>query len=720
MRLLIVSDSPALESGQARVVREIAKRFHQSGLDVQVAGWFHAIAKTDRVFPYPVTAASKEHPESLGPILAHLKPDVVLAFGDPWDFRWLAKVRVEQGGFRLVGYLNVEAAPLPPHLEQVLDSFDALATTSQYGAAVIGRPGISAIHHGVNLETFFPTEKPDRMFDRDLKQTFVVLVNGQNTFRKNLRAAVGGVARFARGRSDVLCYVNSKATPGADDPSGQNLLDLVVQYGVQKVVCFNPQNCGPRDTVGDDVLNRIYGIADALLISSMSEGFGLAVLEAMATNTVVVAPDAYSMPELLADGRGVLYPVNAWLRGDQGTDMAVVTEEDIASALEQVYERWRQGDLEDLHQAGREFAQASSWDATVQGLLALIERPPKETVATGQSIDPYLRLSARQAGIKYPGAVGVLKMGGLGDMLQATVVVRAAARKYKAKVVVFCNGHHEVFEAMPEVAHVVQFRSMPQDQALRSVADQFGVFLDVRYVSMVYGDQPTAYSLQHRWFYDAWTQSCERLDTLGLHSTEVMLTSLGLLNHADSIRPIFDPRDPAALDGTYLAVSTGVGAIGGLKKWPAESWEVLVRTLNFQGVTLVQVGGEDDDLVPGAIDYRGASLARTASILAGAAVLVAVEGGMVHLASATMTPAVVLFGPTPVEAFAYPWHQSLSSRECRPCWWSLPMWTAEMCAMGRNTCANHYDVDRVLAILEPVLAATIADRPLLLEVADEH
>jgi glycosyltransferase involved in cell wall biosynthesis len=502
--LLIVSDSPALHSGQARVVRELASRFHRDDSRVIVAGWFHDLAPaSSEATPYRVVPTDKHRQESLAPILAAVKPETVLAIGDPWEFRWLARTRADSGAFRLVGHLNIEAEPIPLDQESVLDAFDVLTTTSEWGARVVGRAGVTAIHYGVDRGVFFPQDKPEEAFGRQLRKTFVVLLNGQNIQRKNFAAALAGFAAFARGKGDVFCYANTERTPAPTHAAGSDLASLVIQLGIESLVAFNPGNHGPHVSVSDRHVAAYYGLADALLMPSMSEGFGLTLLEAMATKTVPIGTASFSVPELLEDGRGVLIPVAGYVRSNRETNYAVVSESGVADALNLVYDQWRDGALGPYHDAGLAFAASRSWRRTYDELVGAMAAPVRRRAATGHSIDAHLRIRAGRAVAAHPGSIGVMKIGGLGDMLQTTTVVRAAAQKYKVPVVVLANGHAEIFTAMPEVAGVVLVRDdMAQAEAVRSVADQFPVFLDVRYVSRVYGTPPTEFAVKHAWHYD--------------------------------------------------------------------------------------------------------------------------------------------------------------------------------------------------------------------------
>jgi glycosyltransferase involved in cell wall biosynthesis len=59
----------------------------------------------------------------------------------------------------------------------------------------------------------------------------------------------------------------------------------------------------------DDKLRQTYSRCDAWLWASREEGFGLPILEAMACRTPVIATPAGAAPELVAQGGGVLVPM---------------------------------------------------------------------------------------------------------------------------------------------------------------------------------------------------------------------------------------------------------------------------------------------------------------------------------------------------------------------------------------------------------------------------
>lgn len=706
-KILIVSDSPAIQSGLARVTRELAQRFADEGHEVAVAGWFDVHAPADIEFDYPVYPAIKRAPEQLAQILESVQPHVVLAIGDPWDFEWLARQRAHGASWRLMGYLNVEGRPLPLACESILDGFDVLTTTSEFGAAVIGRKRVVAVHHGVDTATFRPLLRTRRakFVGRNLDETFFVLLNGQNTVRKNFPAALEGFAKFAEGKDDVLLYANTAVNPAAEDMAGQDLRQTIVNLGLgdDPRILFNPENNGPLKTVPDEQLNQIYNMATVLLVTSWSEGFCLPVLEAQAVGVIPIGPEDYSMTELIAE-RGWRYPVAARIENAYGMRVAIVSAHHVAQALETAYQVWKlnKPGWREMQAQCKAFAAEKTWDATYKGITAAMQAYVPGKVATGGRISAQLRLDGRAAARRHPDAFGVLKLGGLGDLLQTSAVIAAIAEKTGEQAVVFTNQPAPVFEENPHVAEVVQIAPQPQQTALESLGDAFSTFYDLRYVSRAYGKAETAlFGDKHRWFYDHWTASSARLHTLGMHSTRVMLHSLGY-PEAD-IRPRYFPRQKVKglPDASFIVVAGGVGVMGGLKAWPAEAWE---RFMDMVPIAKVQIGGKEDDDLHATYDFRGASLPETAWIIEQARMVVAVEGGMVHLTAATTTPATVIFGPTPVESFLYPGHWAAHAPRCTPCFGAEPNWSQGVCAVGENACKNFPSPEMVFEKVRGVFA----------------
>jgi len=112
------------------------------------------------------------------------------------------------------------------------------------------------------------------------------------------------------------------------------------------------------------------------------------------------------------------------------------------------------------------------------------------------------------------------------------------------------------------------------------------------------------------------------------------------------------------------------------KLLPLKTWKETVQLLNKKQYTVVQVGTLSDELVEGVtLDLRGKTSLREAAVIIRSAIChLGPEGGMIHLARAMKTKAVVLFGPTPVKLLGYPQNINLTAGNCLPCFWTTKDW----------------------------------------------
>ncbi len=137
----------------------------------------------------------------------------------------------------------------------------------------------------------------------------------------------------------------------------------------------------------------------------------------------------------------------------------------------------------------------------------------------------------------------------------------------------------------------------------------------------------------------------------------------------DELRPTLFPGDAERIEVSALLASHGVaagerliafapGSVWATKRWPY--FEELASLLAADG-RLVIVGGADDSELaagivaaqPAAVNATGRlSLLASAELIARASVLVTNDSAPLHLASATGTPTLAVFGPT-VPAFGF-------------------------------------------------------------------
>ncbi|MFP5319869.1 MAG: glycosyltransferase family 9 protein [Acidimicrobiia bacterium] len=130
------------------------------------------------------------------------------------------------------------------------------------------------------------------------------------------------------------------------------------------------------------------------------------------------------------------------------------------------------------------------------------------------------------------------------------------------------------------------------------------------------------------------------------------------------------PARPERLDLPVEAGSTGItvvhpGAAASARRWPAERWAEVARAERLDGRDVVVTGGPAEVALarsvaaaaglPGSAVRAGRTgVVDLARLVAGAGLVVCGDTGVAHLATATGTPSVVLFGPTPPSLWGPP------------------------------------------------------------------
>jgi heptosyltransferase-2 len=145
------------------------------------------------------------------------------------------------------------------------------------------------------------------------------------------------------------------------------------------------------------------------------------------------------------------------------------------------------------------------------------------------------------------------------------------------------------------------------------------------------------------------------------------------------------------IPGPYVVLCPGA-EYGPAKRWPY--FRELAAKLDVQVVLLGSSSDKKEaEQIPGKNLVGQTTLDEAIDLIAGAAMVVSNDSGLMHVAAATGTPQVALFGSSSPEHTP---PQSAAARvvwlkvECSPCF-------ARVCPLGHFKCMNGMSVERVLA-----------------------
>jgi glycosyltransferase involved in cell wall biosynthesis len=155
---------------------------------------------------------------------------------------------------------------------------------------------IKVIPMGVDHQLFRPIEKSRSRTHFGLPPSKKILLNvGNEEPRKNVVTLIRAFIKVARNVPDsILVRVGGRESKEVADLIASNdLSDRVRYYKLSR---------------GD--MPFIYCAADAVILPSWYEGFGLPALEAMACGCPVIASDATSIPEVVGEGGILIDPMD--------------------------------------------------------------------------------------------------------------------------------------------------------------------------------------------------------------------------------------------------------------------------------------------------------------------------------------------------------------------------------------------------------------------------
>lgn len=189
--------------------------------------------------------------------------------------------------------------------EAVIEEADRImAATPAEAAHLVGLYGadpgrIRIVPPGVDHGLFFPRPPAEAKERLHLTGVRLVLFVGRLQPHKGpdiaVRALAEAVARDPAGMGDVILAVVGGPSGSGHGVEVARLMDLAAALGVsERVMLFPPQRQAR--------LAEFYSAAEAVLVPSRSESFGLVALEAQACGTPVVAAAVGGLRYVVVDG----------------------------------------------------------------------------------------------------------------------------------------------------------------------------------------------------------------------------------------------------------------------------------------------------------------------------------------------------------------------------------------------------------------------------------
>jgi glycosyltransferase involved in cell wall biosynthesis len=318
-KIMLICDDIRVHSGVATVARELVLNTAQHFNWVNIAGAikhpeqgkrFDISADTNAntgltdasVFLYPVDGYG--NPDLIRQLIAMEKPDAIMLITDPRYFEWLFQIENEIRKTMPIIYLNIwDDYPAPLYNKAFYESCDALLAISKQtkliNELVLGEKAkkkvIEYVPHGLNQEMYYPIEKEDEVkeleqFKANLfggkEKDFIVFFNSRNIRRKQIpdtmlafRIFLDTLPKEKAEKCALVMHTEIVSEHGTDLEAVRKI--LFPNY--PEAVYFSTNRLDTKQ------LNQLYNIADAQILLTSNEGWGLSLTEAILAGTVIIA-----------------------------------------------------------------------------------------------------------------------------------------------------------------------------------------------------------------------------------------------------------------------------------------------------------------------------------------------------------------------------------------------------------------------------------------------
>lgn len=446
-----------------------------------------------------------------------------------------------------------------------------------------------------------------------------------------------------------------------------------------------------------EALAALYAEADAFVLPSHWEGYGIVLLEAMSRGLPVVSTTAGAIPELVEHMHTGLLAAPADVSGLAGALARIVSDAPLrnelgrnALAAAARHGDWQQmeGECRQWWHAWKARHAATGTDAPTARWLPRMKRWLLRRYLSGPGDRRRGHPPADRSGIK---RIAVWQFGGIGDMIIGAAVVRDLLAAYPhAAVDLYCSDpDHAAFvaelgERVGAIhrydAYALDARSIMERRARRHFREVLALHRQRHYDLLVNLHIP---KLLDWWFFElllmrrsgatylaGFVPEATRPGLLDLQrETPVVVGRHYLSLYRELLAPLGIPiGDRGYFPCKHTArkprlVVMHPGASVPFKRWPVENFIELGRRLQAQGWQLAIVGDRRESPIgqrmasalPGLINAVGTlDLEEVAGLLASAALFIGNDSAPFHVAVAVGTPSIGIFGAGPPMYSDYP------------------------------------------------------------------
>jgi len=384
-KILVIADSPLVPSGvgtQTKYMIEAMLRTGEFQFFCLAGAIKHQDYRIQKVSPWeddwlikPVDGYGNPH--IVRQVLNEYKPDALWFMTDPRFYVWLWDMSSEiRRSVPMIYYHVWDNYPYPNFNKKYYDSNDMICTISKVTDDIVRTvsPDVRCLRipHSVDTKIFCKKEEQitnniRSQISKDHENKTIFFWNNRNARRKQSGSLIfwfkDFLDRVGHDKAVLVMHTEPK------DPNGQDLVAIMENLGLTDgQLLLSTQKMPPQD------LANIYSAVDCTINISDAEGFGLATLESLASETPIIVNMTGGMQEQVTDGEnwfGIgLEPTSKAIIGSQ--DVPYIYEDrlsgkDVADAMEKFYNMSKE-QRETMGKAGRKHVMDNYGFAQYSGL----------------------------------------------------------------------------------------------------------------------------------------------------------------------------------------------------------------------------------------------------------------------------------------------------------------------------------------------------------------
>lgn len=328
LNVLVYGDSATVGTGFAQVMRNILKNLYATGkYNFTCIGINHDGSPYDQQkYPYAIYPATS--PLAMNEVYKDVygrqkfidfarsgQFDLVFMLNDTFIIETFLPTLLEtrnnlpkEKRFPIIMYFPIDGTPKKSWIENVVAKVDFPVTYTEYAKReclkhVPGLQDMPVIYHGVDKETFYPlpadvTAKFRKEFFGANADKYIVLNVNRNQPRKDLHRTFAAFKLFHEKHPNTFLFINAQK-----NDVGGNLAEIAEHYGL----VFDKDWACPGESFNANqgfpihVVNMLYNACDVVVSTTIGEGWGLSVSEAMAVKKPVLFPRNTSLTEIIGE-----------------------------------------------------------------------------------------------------------------------------------------------------------------------------------------------------------------------------------------------------------------------------------------------------------------------------------------------------------------------------------------------------------------------------------